>query len=116
MEGLEMVDATLSGNDAVVGGYRSPLMAALSYLGILCFVPLMMSKGDDYVNFHSRQGLVLWMWSVLAMFALHLPGVGKWLFSFSAMAIVVFSVLGLASVAFKRSWRLPLIGAVADII
>ena len=111
-----MADMTLSGKEATAGGYRSPLMAALSYLGILCFVPLMMNKDDEYVYFHSRQGLILWMWSVLAMFALHIPGIGKWLFSFSAMAIVVFSVMGLASVAFRRSWRLPIIGAVADAI
>ena len=97
-------------------GYRTPLLAALSYLGILCFVPLVVNKDDEYVLFHSRQGLVLWMWSVLALLALHLPVVGEWFFGFSSMAILVLSLAGLASVAFRRAWRLPLISAVAAAI
>jgi uncharacterized membrane protein len=108
-----MAEATLKMNEIAAGGYRSPLMAALSYLGILCFVPLIMNKDDEYVYFHSRQGLVLWTWSVLAMFALHLPVVGKWLFGFSSMAILVLSVAGLVSVAFRRAWRLPLVSSLA---
>ena len=111
-----MADATMIGNEANAGGCRTQVMAALSYLGILCFVPLLMTKNDAYVYFHAKQGLVLWMWSVLAMFALHLPGIGKWLFGFSSMAVLVLAVVGLASVAFKRSWRLPVISWIAAFI
>ncbi len=111
-----MTEATMIENEAAAGGCRSYLMAALSYLGILCFVPLLMSRDDEYVYFHARQGLVLWMWSVLAMFALHLPGVGKWLFGFSSMAVLVLSVAGLASVALRRTWRLPLVSYVSDLV
>ncbi len=111
-----MAETKMIENEAAAGGGRTQLMAALSYLGILCFVPLLMSKDDEYVYFHAKQGLVLWMWSVLAMFALHLPGLGKWLFGFSSMAVVVLSVAGLASVVFHRAWRLPLISSVASAI
>ncbi len=45
------------------------MMAALSYMGILCFVPLLTNREDEYVHFHAKQGLVLWMWAVIAMFA-----------------------------------------------
>jgi fumarate reductase subunit D len=95
-------------------GVRTTVMAALSYLGVLCFVPLLAAKDDEFVYFHAKQGLVIWMWSVLALFALHIPGIGKWLFGFSSMGVVVFSVLGLLSVLFQRAWKLPLIGEVAD--
>jgi len=105
-----MTDTTLAG----ACSWRTSLMAALSYLGVLCFVPLLMSKDDEFVYFHAKQGLVLWMWSVLAMFALHLPGVGKWLFGFSSMPILLFSLAGLASVAFRRAWRLPVIFQIAE--
>ncbi|HIJ38755.1 MAG TPA: hypothetical protein HPP80_07635 [Rhodospirillaceae bacterium] len=111
-----MSEATMIENGATKGNCRGQLMAAMSYLGILCFVPLLMSKDDEFVYFHAKQGLVLWMWSVLAMFALHLPGLGRWLFGFSSMAVVVLSVVGLAAVAFRRNWRLPLVSSVADLI
>ena len=96
------------------GGLRARVMAAFSYLGILCFVPLLLNRDDEFVQFHARQGLVLWMWGVLAIFALSLPGIGKWFFSFSGMGIMAFSALGLVSVLLQRAWRLPLIHVVAE--
>ena len=95
-------------------GLRSQVMAALSYLGILCFVPLLLAQDDEFVQFHARQGLVLWMWGVIAVFTLSLPGFGKWFFSFSGMGIMALCAFGLVAVALKRAWRLPLIGVVAE--
>ncbi len=87
---------------------REKLMAGLSYLGVLCFVPLMFGRGDPFTHFHSRQGLVLWIWGVVALFLFPLP-LGRVFFSFSSTAILVFSVVGLVSVALGRTWRLPLV-------
>jgi fumarate reductase subunit D len=111
-----MAETILIETETAGGNCRSYLMAGASYLGILCFVPLLMSRDDEYVYFHAKQGLVLWMWSILAMFALHLPGIGKWLFGFSSMGVLVLSVVGLASVALRRTWRLPLISHVVALI
>ncbi|BAE49216.1 hypothetical protein [Paramagnetospirillum magneticum] len=94
--------------------YKPLVMAALSYLGILCFVPLMRYRDDQYVQFHARQGLVLWMWAVLSLFILEVPVIGKWVFGFSSTLILVLSVAGLASVAFRRAWKLPLVAYIAD--
>ena len=91
-------------------------MAALSYLGVLCFVPLVMNKDDEFVYFHSKQGLVIWMWSVLAVFALHLPGIGKWLFSISLLAVACLSVIGICSVLFNRAWKLPVVHNISAVI
>ncbi|HIJ38806.1 MAG TPA: hypothetical protein HPP80_07905 [Rhodospirillaceae bacterium] len=97
------------------GTCRSSLMAALSYLGLLCFVPMILNKDDEFVHFHAKQGLVLWMWSVLAMFALQLPGgLGKWAFGFSSMAVLIFSGVGLVAVIFRRAWKLPLIHPISE--
>ena len=109
-----MAEATSFLPQRDAGSYRPQLMAALGYLGILCFVPLLTDRDDEYVYFHVKQGLVLWMWSVLAMFSFHLPGIGKWLFGFSSMSVLILSVAGLASVAFRRAWRLPLIHSLAE--
>ncbi|GAB6051965.1 hypothetical protein JCM17960_07850 [Magnetospira thiophila] len=95
-------------------GTKPRFMAALSYLGILCFVPLVMNRDDEFVYFHAKQGLVIWMWGVLALFALHMPGAGKWFFSFSVMAVLGFSLLGLVSVMFNKAWNLPFIGYLAS--
>ncbi|MFN3077345.1 MAG: hypothetical protein ABT940_10775 [Alphaproteobacteria bacterium] len=91
------------------GGARARIMAALSYLGVLVFVPLILNRDDEYVYFHAKQGVVIWMWGILGLFGLHLPGIGKWWFSFSTMMVAAFSVVGLLSVVFNRAWKLPLI-------
>ncbi len=87
---------------------RSRLMAAFSYLGVLCFVPLLFGRDDPFVNFHARQGLVIWIWGVLALFALAVPGLG-WFFRFSASLVTTLSIFGLVSVALHKTWRFPFI-------
>ena len=95
------------------GGTRSRFLAASSYLGILCFIPLVMNKDDEFVYFHAKQGLVIWMWGVLALIALYLPGIGKWFFGFSTMAVLVLSLIGLTAVALNKAWKLPLVHSFA---
>ena len=92
---------------------RSRLMAGLSYLGMLCFVPLLFNRGDQFVAFHARQGLVLWIWGVLALFALYLPGFG-WFFRLSASLITTLSLIGLVSVVLLRTWKFPFIHDLAE--
>ncbi|MBT7306717.1 MAG: hypothetical protein HN842_00780 [Gammaproteobacteria bacterium] len=91
------------------GGMRSKVLALMSYLGILVFVPLIMNRDDQYVYFHARQGLVIWIMGILAIFTLYLPGVGKFLFSSFATMVLLFSFAGIVSVLFYKAWRLPLI-------
>lgn len=41
------------------------LLAALSYAWIISLIMLVVKKNDDYVQFHAKQGLVLWLASLL---------------------------------------------------
>ena len=95
------------------GGVRTRLMATLSYLGILCLVPLVMNQNNEYVYFHARQGLIIWIWSVIAVLALYVPGVGPWFSGVSALAVVVLSAIGLVAVFLNKAWRLPLVHSIA---
>ena len=92
---------------------RSRLMGILSYLGVLCLIPLIFSRDDAFVNFHARQGLVLWIWAVLAIFSLHIPILGAFFFSSSVFFIMVLTLVGLLSVLLSRMWRIPVIGTLA---
>ena len=50
-------------------GYVSPnrnLMIVLSYLGLLCVIPLLVEKEDKEVQWHAKHGLVLFVaWIIL---------------------------------------------------
>ena len=94
---------------------RSRLMAAMSYLGILCFVPLLFIRDDPFVNFHARQGMVLWIWTVLSIFSLSLPGL-TWFFGLSSTIIGIFMLIGIVSAAFLQMWKLPGINYLAELL
>lgn len=88
---------------------KSQFMAMMSYLGVLCLVPLVRNKDDEYVDFHARQGLVIWILGILAIFTLYIPGLGKLVFGTLAMMVMAYSILGLVSVLLHKAWRLPII-------
>lgn len=91
-------------------GVSSRTLAAMSYLGVLCLVPLVMNRNDSYVQFHARQGVMLWMWEVLAIYTLLIPAVGHIFFRISSIACLVLSVIGVLSVLLGRAWKFPIIG------
>ncbi|MEO5378098.1 MAG: hypothetical protein H7832_10010 [Magnetococcus sp. DMHC-6] len=88
---------------------QTRFMASLSYMGVLCLVPMLFNRRDEFIHFHARQGLVLWIWGVISIFSLHIPVVGGFFFSFSVFVITVLSLLGILSVMLTRKWRLPVI-------
>ncbi len=95
---------------------RTLLLGLLSYLGTLCFVPLMVKDTDEFILFHARQGLVLWGWSVLAGLSLLIPGVGIPFFAVSLPLVTLLSVTGMISVVLRRAWKLPVIYRLAQAI
>ena len=96
-----------------VNGAKSYTLGIMSYLGVLCLVPLIVNKEDELVHFHAKQGLVLWVWSVLALLFLQLPGIGKLLFSTSVMAILICSLVGILSVVLGKAWKIPVVHSVS---
>ena len=93
---------------------RSLVLAGISYLGVLCFASLIVAREDGFVQFHARQGLVIWMSSMFALLVLHVPVVGEWVFGTVSMVVLVYSALGIASVLFQRAWKLPLVSWAAE--
>ncbi|MBF0454584.1 MAG: hypothetical protein HQL72_07170 [Magnetococcales bacterium] len=89
---------------------RSRFMALFSYLSVLCLIPLIFNKDDEYVDFHARQGVVLWIWGVIAIFGLKIPVIGGFFFSLSFVLIALFSLIGIISVLTYRAWKIPIIG------
>ncbi|MBF0123859.1 MAG: hypothetical protein HQL60_00825 [Magnetococcales bacterium] len=97
-------------------GVASKWLAGMSYLGILSLVPLLMGRDDPYVRFHARQGVVLWIWEVIAIYSLVIPGLGRLFFGVSGMLCFALSVIGLVAVLLGRAWKLPFIGNWAESI
>ena len=88
--------------------------AILSYLSILCIIPLVFKKDNPFVLKHSKQGLILFLGEVAA-FILHII-LGLWILRLGMFAFGVLSFVGLIAVLQGRDTQLPLVSNLADSI
>ena len=96
-------------------GQKTDVMALISYLGPLCLIPfLTQEKRDEFVKFHMKQGLVLFIVEVIVSFILLiLPFLGflDWIFNIIWLVLII---LGIVNVVNNEKKELPLIGQFAE--
>lgn len=90
------------------------VFAILSYLSILCIIPLVFKKDNAFVLKHSKQGLILFLGQV-AVFILHII-LGQWILRLGMFILGVLSFIGLIAVLRGREVELPLVSSLADSI
>lgn len=83
----------------------SKLMGALSYLWILSVVMLVIKKDDEFVKFHARQGLILFIISFVGF----IPVIG-WIID---ILVVIMVIVGFFKALSGEKWKMPLIGDIA---
>lgn len=82
------------------------LLAVLSYINILCLVPLLTKKENTFIQFHAKQGLVLFVIEMIAMFL-------SWTIIFMipagliGLVCVIYSVFGIYYVTENKMHPLP---------
>jgi uncharacterized membrane protein len=97
-----------SGNNGDI--QENKAIAILSYIGILCLVPLLAKKESRFAQFHAKQGLVLFIVEIIGMFLMPLFGLGALI----NLAALVFSVIGIINVAGGKMSKLPIVGDLAE--
>ena len=81
-------------------------VAALSYLGILVFVPLMLKRDPAFVRKHSAQGVLLLATWMIALFLIWIPVIG-WILGIGLALAHLFAFLKCLQGEF---WEVPFIG------
>ena len=99
-------------------------MAVLAYFGILVLIPLLAAKQDPFARYHTNQGLVLFLASVissvlsnvLTTLLIDISSTAVLIISgiFGILALVwfVFSIIGIVHAAKGQTKPLPLIGGI----
>ena len=88
------------------------IFAFLSYVSILCILPLVFKKDNHFVLAHSKQGLVLFVFETVVFVAgIIFP---EWLVRILFFYCGVLSVWGMVEVLRGRELRLPFIAVFAD--
>lgn len=87
--------------------------AAVGYISVLCFVPLLLKKGNRFSQFHGKQGLVLFILEVAASILKTVPALGDIVFSLSFVVFGILSLIGIVKVLMGEYWEMPVIHDVA---
>ncbi len=92
---------------------NNTIMGVLAYIGPLVIVPYLTSKNNEFVKFHTKQGLVLFGIEILIMI------LGNMMFlwmigSLLNLATLVLSIIGIVNVVQGEKKELPVIGHFAS--
>ena len=97
-------------NDKIV--LEGKVFAILSYLFILCIIPLILRKDNDFVLSHSKQGLVIFVAEV-GVFILSIIW-GEGFLKLGLFVLSVLSFIGIIAVLRGQYIELPVVASIAD--
>ncbi|MDD3491709.1 MAG: hypothetical protein PHG13_02005 [Candidatus Pacebacteria bacterium] len=112
---------------------ENKIFGILSYISILCLIPLFTKKDDSFVYFHAKQGLVLFGFEVavsvifriitgiflgahMGFAALGIIGIIGSFLTLINIGFAVLAIIGIINVFGGKTKKLPLIGSLADLI
>ncbi len=82
------------------------LVAALSYLGILVFIPLFLARKSHFAQEHAKQGVILLAVWIIGSLIFWIPLLG-WLLG---LAIAICAIYAFVKCLMGEFWEIPVIG------
>lgn len=96
------------------------IWAALSYVGILFILPLLVNGGNSrYGKFHANQGFILFLAGIVCGIAGAILGmipiIGGILSALLSLALLALTIIGIINAANGKAKELPLIGGLLHV-
>ena len=85
-------------------------MAILAYIGLLFLVPLFAAKESKFAQFHTNQGILLFIVGIAGAIIALLPIIGWILAPVISLATLALTILGIVNVCQGKAKELPIIG------
>jgi uncharacterized membrane protein len=86
--------------------------AIMAYLSILCLIPLIMKKDNAFALFHAKQGLLLFIASIVFAACAIIP-VLDIIGILGNIFVLAFSIIGILNALIGKYWKAPVIGKIA---
>ena len=90
------------------------VLAILSYLGILCLIPLLLKKDNKFVLFHGKQGLVLFLGELAVTILSIIPLIGWPIGLIGVIVFGIVSLVGIVHVLMGNYWKMPIVADLTD--
>lgn len=84
-------------------------ITVLSYIGILCLVPLLAKKDSKFAQYHAKQGLVLFIAEVCTTVITIIPYLG-WIIGLANILWLILLIMGIINVVNGQYKEIPLLG------
>ncbi|MBC8277640.1 MAG: hypothetical protein H8E46_05365 [FCB group bacterium] len=88
---------------------RVKWLAALAYLPLICLIPLFMSRDDEFIQKHAKQGFILFLIEIIAML-MKIDAIWN-LIIIICLAAAVVGVLG---ILIRGEVRIPVLADLAE--
>lgn len=88
--------------------------AILSYLWVLCLIPILLKKENEFVVFHARQGLMLFIIEVGLGILGIIPLLGPIISTIGMLVCGLLSLAGIVQVLMGNKWKMPVIAEWAE--
>jgi len=92
---------------------ESKILAVLSYIPFLCFIPLFKSNINNFTKKHLKQGLLLLIIEVIALFFL-IEIFSKIFWSFILFMCFGFAIIGILTALSGKEIKIPAIGTIFE--
>ena len=89
------------------------IASILSYIPFLCLIPLLQMRNNEKARFHSRQGLILFLFEILAGILL-IPGLSGFIWRAVLILALGASAAGIIFGIQGKDYKLPIIGDIAE--
>lgn len=80
------------------------IFAALGYVWILCFVPLLLKQDSKFAMFHGKQGLMLFIIEIIGTIVFWIPVIG-WLLG---LLVLILAILGIIKSLQGEYYEVPI--------
>lgn len=84
------------------------ILTVLSYLSAMCFIPMFLYSDDDFAQFHAKQGMILFIFGLIADALSAIPVVG----GVFVLAKLFFIYKGMMNALSGKKEKLPIIGGI----
>jgi len=92
----------------------SRLWVVSAYVWVFAFVPYFLKRRNEFVQFHAKQGVVLFVAELILILLSAIPIVGQLVGLVGFIFCFYFSVRGIFSGLAGKKWVFPLIGRYAS--
>lgn len=108
----EKIESAVKLNKSV--GPWNRFLGGVAYLGVFCLLPKILKVKNEFVRFHTKQGIVLFFAEIIFFLISIIPFIGPIIGFLGLAACGVFSLIGFARTLMGQKWEIPFIRKFTD--